>query len=251
MPYYGYARADRKDQPRVSITARLIANMITTAGADRVLMMDLHASQIQGFFDIPSDHLYSAIVFNEYFLKHKLQNPVIVSPDVGSIKMARAFAKTLGCGLAIVDKRRPQANQAEVLNIIGDVKGKDVILRDDMIDTAGTLTQAAQAVKDAGAVSVHACCTHPVLSGPALQRISSSPITELVVSDTIDITHRDLPESVRVVSTASLFAAAIARITHEKSVSELFNATSDLAEDFENNSSRLLEVCNPRPSAGS
>ncbi len=252
MPYYGYARADRKDQPRVSITARLIANLITTAGADRVLMMDLHASQIQGFFDIPSDHLYSAIVFNDYFLKLGLTDPVVVSPDVGSIKMARAFAKTLQCGLAIVDKRRPQPNRAEVLNIIGSVEGKNVILRDDMIDTAGTLTQAAKAVKEKGARCVYACCTHPVLSGPALERIADSPITQLIVADTIDISDRDLPSNVHVVSTAELFAEAIGRITHEESVSALFAAEPDLTDDTERDTRRVLEACDPnRTSTGS
>lgn len=241
IPYYGYARADRKDQPRVSITARLLANLITAAGADRVLMMDLHASQIQGFFDIPSDHLYSAIVFNEYFLKLKIENPIVVSPDVGSIKMARAFAKTLNCGLAIVDKRRPAQNKAEVLNIIGSVEDKTVILRDDMVDTAGTLTQAAKAVREHGATAVYACCTHPVLSGPALERIAASEITQLVVADTIDITQRELPNIIHVVSTASLFAEAIGRITHEESVSELFDALPDLPEDIQDHPVRILD----------
>jgi len=245
MPYYGYARADRKDQPRVSITARLIANLITTAGADRVLMMDLHASQIQGFFDIPSDHLYSAIVFNEYFLNLGLKDPVVVSPDVGSIKMARAFAKTLSASLAIVDKRRPQPNKAEVLNIIGSVEGKTVILRDDMVDTAGTLTQAAHAVRAAGARAVYACCTHPVLSGPALERIADSPIEQLVVADTIDITQRNVPANVHVVSTASLFAEAIARITHEESVSALFDMHPDPADEVDEEAARPMEHSNP------
>jgi ribose-phosphate pyrophosphokinase len=245
IPYYGYARADRKDQPRVSITARLIANLITTAGADRVLMMDLHASQIQGFFDIPSDHLYSAIVFNEYFLNLGVPNPVVVSPDVGSIKMARAFSKTLSCGLAIVDKRRPRPNSAEVLNIIGSVEGKSVILRDDMVDTAGTLTQAAVAVKESGAERVYACCTHPVLSGPALERIEKSPIEQLVAADTIDTTNRDLPSKVRIVSTAELFAEAIGRITHEESVSALFdNEPEPSLGEMGRDERRVLEACN-------
>ncbi len=242
IPYYGYARADRKDQPRVSITARLIANLITTAGADRVLTMDLHASQIQGFFDIPSDHLYSSIVFNEFFLKLGVKNPVVVTPDVGSIKMARAFAKTLSCGLAIIDKRRPQPNRAEVLNIIGSVEGKTVILRDDMVDTGGTLTEAAQAVKDGGALCVYACCTHPVLSGRALERIAHSPIKRLVVADTIDLSARDLPDKVEVVTTAPLFAEAIGRITHEESISELFDSLPGPAEETPDVSERLLET---------
>jgi ribose-phosphate pyrophosphokinase len=215
-------------------------------------MMDLHASQIQGFFDIPSDHLYSAIVFNDYFLKLGLTDPVVVSPDVGSIKMARAFAKTLQCGLAIVDKRRPQPNKAEVLNIIGSVEDKTVILRDDMIDTAGTLTQGAKAVKEKGAQRVYACCTHPVLSGPALERIADSPITQLVVADTIDISDRDLPANVHVVSTAALFAEAIGRITHEESVSALFAAEPDPTDDTERDTRRVLEACDPnRSTSGS
>ncbi|HEX9749707.1 MAG TPA: ribose-phosphate pyrophosphokinase [candidate division Zixibacteria bacterium] len=237
IPYYGYARADRKDQPRVSITAKLVANLITAAGADRVLTMDLHASQIQGFFDIPSDHLYSAIVFNDYFLKLGIKDPVVVSPDVGSIKMARAFAKTLSCGLAIIDKRRPEPNRAEVLHIIGQIEGKSVILRDDMVDTAGTLTEGARAVKAHGVQHVYACCTHPVLSGPALTRIAESPIERLVVADTIDTSARKLPPSIDVVSTAALFAEAIGRITEEKSVSQLFppepNGASDRDEQRE------------------
>lgn len=222
IPYYGYARADRKDQPRVSITAKLIANLITTAGADRVLTMDLHASQIQGFFDIPSDHLYSAIVFNDHFLKMAIADPVVVSPDVGSIKMARAFAKTLRCSLAIIDKRRPAANRAEVHHIIGDIAGKSVIFRDDMVDTAGTLTEAAKAVKADGVSEIYACCTHAVFSGDSLQRIADSAIKRLVVADTIDTTHRNLNDKIEVVSTASIFAEAIARIADEKSVSQLF-----------------------------
>jgi ribose-phosphate pyrophosphokinase len=222
MPYYGYARADRKDQPRVSITARLVANLITVAGADRVLALDLHASQIQGFFDIPSDHLYSASVFNNYFLELGISDPVVVSPDVGSIKMARAFAKVLDCSLAIVDKRRPHPNKAEVLHIIGEIEGKTVVLRDDMIDTGGTLTEAARAVMERGARDVYACCTHPVLSGKALQRIADSPIKRLVVADTIDTSGRDLPKKIEIVSTASLLAEAIARIATEKSISQLF-----------------------------
>lgn len=231
IPYFGYARADRKDQPRVSITARLIADMITLAGADRVLTMDLHASQIQGFFQIPSDHLYSAIVFNDFFLKLGVSDPVVVSPDVGSIKMARAFAKTLSCGLAIVDKRRPNPNQAEVLNIIGSIEGKIAILRDDMVDTGGTLTEAARAVVQGGAKQVYACCTHAVLSGKALERIAQSPIERLCVADTIDLSTRDIPAKVQIISTAHLFAEAIARIAHEQSVSALFPGEPDAVED--------------------
>jgi ribose-phosphate pyrophosphokinase len=231
IPYFGYARADRKDQPRVSITARLVADMITLAGADRVLTMDLHASQIQGFFQIPSDHLYSAIVFNDYFLQLGVKDPVVVSPDVGSIKMARAFAKTLSCGLAIVDKRRPNPNQAEVLNIIGSIEGKIAILRDDMVDTGGTLTEAAKAVVKGGAKQVFACCTHPVLSGKSLERIAQSPIERLCVADTIDLSTRTIPDKISIISTAHLFADAIARIAHEQSVSALFPGEPDAVED--------------------
>jgi len=231
IPYFGYARADRKDQPRVSITARLVADMITLAGADRVLTMDLHASQIQGFFQIPSDHLYSAIVFNDYFLQLGVKDPVVVSPDVGSIKMARAFAKTLSCGLAIVDKRRPNPNQAEVLNIIGSIEGKTAILRDDMVDTGGTLTEAAKAVVQGGANKVYACCTHPVLSGKSLERIEQSPIERLCVADTIDLSTRTVPSKINIISTAHLFADAIARIAHEQSVSALFPGEPDAVED--------------------
>ncbi|HEU4436265.1 MAG TPA: ribose-phosphate pyrophosphokinase [candidate division Zixibacteria bacterium] len=187
LPYYGYSRQDRKDQPRVAITAKLVANLITVAGADRVITMDLHASQIQGFFDIPSDHLYASSIFNRYFLDLKLPDPVVVSPDVGAIRIARAFAKKLDAGLAIIDKRRPQANQAEILNIIGDVEGKTVIIRDDMVDTAGTIVQAADVLAQKGARAVYACATHPVLSGPALERIGKSKIKKFVVADTIDL----------------------------------------------------------------
>lgn len=231
IPYFGYARADRKDQPRVAITARLVADMITLAGADRVLTMDLHASQIQGFFQIPSDHLYSAIVFNDYFLNLGVSDPVVVTPDVGSIKMARAFAKTLSCGLAIIDKRRPNPNQAEVLNIIGSIEGKTAILRDDMIDTGGTLTEAAKAVVKGGARKVYACCTHPVLSGKSLERVVASPIELLCVADTIDLSQRSIPEKIKVISTAHLFAEAIARIAHEQSVSALFPGEPDALEE--------------------
>ena len=223
LPYYGYSRQDRKDQPRVAITAKLVANLITVAGADRVITMDLHASQIQGFFDIPSDHLYASSIFNRYFLDLKLPDPVVISPDVGAIRIARAFAKKLEAGLAIIDKRRPQANQAEILNIIGDVEGKTVIIRDDMVDTAGTIVQAAEVLAQKGARTVYACATHPVLSGPALERIAKSKIKQFVVADTIDLSEKKLPPNFHVLSSAPLFGESILRISRGESVSSLFD----------------------------
>jgi ribose-phosphate pyrophosphokinase len=223
IPYYGYARQDRKDQPRVSITAKLVANLITTAGADRVITMDLHASQLQGFFDIPHDHLYASRIFFDYFRAKRIQNLVSVSADVGSIKMARAFAKELNCPLAIIDKRRVEANEAQVLNIIGDVKDKNVIIRDDIVDTAGTVVLGAAALKKQGALDILVCATHGVLSGAAIERIQDSPITEMVITDTIlrDIEH--LPSKFKELSTADIFGEAIRRIWHEESVSKLFD----------------------------
>ena len=186
IPYFGYARQDRKDQPRVPIGAKLMADLITGAGANRVLTIDLHAPQIQGFFNIPLDHLYSAPVLLNHFKDYPRENMVVLAPDAGSIKMARAFAKRLEVGLAIIDKRRPRPNEAVVMNFIGDVEGKDVIIFDDMIDTAGTLTDAARVcIEQENALSVTACCTHPILSGEALDRVNSSPIKEVVVSNTI------------------------------------------------------------------
>lgn len=223
LPYYGYSRQDRKDQPRVAITAKLVANLITVAGADRVITMDLHASQIQGFFDIPSDHLYASSIFNRYFMDLKLPDPVVVSPDVGAIRIARAFAKKLDAGLAIIDKRRPQANQAEILNIIGDVEGKTVIIRDDLVDTAGTIVQAADVLAQKGAKAVYACATHPVLSGPALERIGKSKIKKFVVADTIDLSQKKLPANLDVLSSSALFGESILRISRGESVSSLFD----------------------------
>ncbi len=222
IPYYGYARQDRKDQPRVAITAKLVANLITTAGVDRVMLMDLHASQIQGFFDCPSDHLYSSRVFNEHIRKLNLGAAVAVTPDVGSIKLVRAFAKDLDYSIAIVDKRRPDINKAEVMNIIGDIDGKNVVIRDDMIDTGGTLTLAAQVLKDRGAKRVIAACTHAVLSGSSLEKIQKSPIEILFVSDTIYNTAEKLCPKIQVLSVASLFSEAITRVHEEKSLSSLF-----------------------------
>lgn len=223
IPYFGYARADRKDQPRVSITSKLIANMITVSGADRVILMDLHASQIQGFFDIPSDHLYSSRVFNRHFLKAGLDNVVVVSPDIGSTRIARAFATKLNSSLAIIDKRRPQPNQSEVMNIIGDIEGKDVIIRDDMVDTAGTLIKAAEALAENGVKSIIACCTHGVLSGNATEKLMKSPIERIYITDSLDQSSKNLPDKFEILSVAELLGEAILRIHAERSVSTLFD----------------------------
>ncbi len=222
IPYYGYARADRKEMPRVCITAKLIADLLVTAGADRVITMDLHAAQIQGFFTIPVDHLYSAILFNDYLGNIPTGKLVVVSPDVGSIKLARSFAKVMNCSLAIIDKRRPAQNEAEVLNIIGDVEGNDIIIRDDMIDTAGTLSEAAKALKANGAGKIYACAAHGVLSGNAVERIENSPIEKLIISDSIDNSHRELSDKFVILSCADLFAEAIDRIESDASVSIMF-----------------------------
>jgi len=223
LPYYGYGRQDRKDRPRVAITAKLIANLITTAGADRAITMDLHASQIQGFFDLPHDHLYSTRVFKDYLENIILENTIVVSPDVGSIKMARAFAKVFNAGLAIIDKRRSQPNQSEVVNLIGDVKNKNIIIRDDMVDTAGTLCQAAEAAADMGALDIFALCTHPVLSGNSIERINNSVIKRVIISDSINVEDKKLPGKFQVLSCAKLIGEAIMRISGEKSVSSLFD----------------------------
>ncbi|MFN2369773.1 MAG: ribose-phosphate diphosphokinase [Candidatus Krumholzibacteriia bacterium] len=223
VPYFGYARQDRKDQPRVPIGAKLMANLITAAGAHRVLTIDLHAPQIQGFFDIPLDHLYSAPVLLRHFRGIDPEQTVVLAPDVGSIKMARAFAKRLQVSLAIIDKRRPRPNEAVVMNFIGDVDGKDVIIFDDMIDTAGTLTDAARVcVELHGARSVTACCTHPLFSGQALERIMACPVKEVVVSNTIPFHRHDECPKVKVLDMAPLLADAIERIHLEKTVSALF-----------------------------
>lgn len=220
IPYFGYARQDRKDQPRVPITARLLANMLTTAGVDRVLTMDLHAAQIQGFFDIPVDHLYGNVVFEEFFAQDPLDNLVVVAPDVGASKIARAYAKRLGADLALIDKRRPEANVAEVMNIIGDVDGRNCLLIDDMVDTAGTLCSGAKALRDAGALDIQAFCTHALLSGPAYDRIESSEISRLIVTDTIPLPRES--DRIEVITVAPLFADAIRRINSDESISTLF-----------------------------
>lgn len=220
IPYFGYARQDRKDQPRVAIGAKVMANMLTTAGVDRILTMDLHAPQIQGFFDIPVDHLYGSAVFIDYFRALKLTNLVVVAPDVGAIKMARAYAKRLGADLAVIDKRRPRQNEAQVMNIIGEVKGKNVLIMDDICDTAGTLTNAADALRRAGALEIMAACTHPLLSGPAYERIEKSALSRMVVTDSIPLQRPS--DKIEVVSVASIFADAIRRIYTDESVSTLF-----------------------------
>ena len=222
IPYYGYARADRKDRPRVAITAKLVANLLTSVGADRIITMDLHASQIQGFFDLPHDHLYSSVIFNRYFHTMNLDNLILVSPDVGSIKLARATASALDTDLAIVDKRRPKANECKVMNLIGDVKDKNVLIRDDMVDTGGSLCSAAYFVKERGALEVYAAATHGVLSGDAIQRICDSPIRQMIITDSIYPSQRSLPDTFKMLSCAELIAEAIKRIFDEKSVSSLF-----------------------------
>ncbi|MDD5428408.1 MAG: ribose-phosphate pyrophosphokinase [Candidatus Omnitrophica bacterium] len=224
LPYFGYARQDRKDQPRVPITAKLVANLLTTAGADRILTIDLHAGQIQGFFDIPLDHLFAFTIFSEYIKKLKLDsNLVIVSPDVGGIKTARAYAKRLKCSLAIVDKRRVNDRQAEVMHIMGDVRGKNAVITDDMVATAGSLVEAVEAIKKAGAKDVYAAITHPVLCGPAIERLKKSKLKELVVTDTIPLPKEKKLKNIKVLSVASLLGEAIKRIHEEESISVLFS----------------------------
>jgi ribose-phosphate pyrophosphokinase len=221
IPYFGYARQDRKDQPRVSITAKLIANLLEKAGADRIITMDLHASQIQGFFDIPVDHLYCSAVFLKHFIDLNIPNLAIASPDVGGIKMARAYAKRLNADLIVIDKRRPKPNVAEVMNIIGEVKGKNVIIVDDLIDTAGTFVNAVNALKDNGAKDVYGACTHAILSGEAFERINNVPLKKLIVSDTVPL--KDISSDIiEVKSISSIFAEAIKRTNENESISSLF-----------------------------
>ncbi|HIP62448.1 MAG TPA: ribose-phosphate pyrophosphokinase [Sulfurovum sp.] len=220
VPYYGYARQDRKASPRVPITAKLVANLMEIAGITRMVTVDLHASQIQGFFDIPVDNLYGAILFMDYIKAKNFKNPVIASPDVGGVTRARYFAKELGLDMVIVDKRREKANEAEVMNVIGEVKGKDVIFIDDMIDTAGTMTKGAKALKDLGANSVMACCTHPVLSGPAYDRIENGDLDELVISNTIPLKKES--KKIKMLSTAPMLGEVIRRVQNNESVNSLF-----------------------------
>ncbi|BDB64944.1 ribose-phosphate pyrophosphokinase [Helicobacter magdeburgensis] len=220
IPYFGYARQDRKAAPRVPISAKLVANLIEQSGIDRVITMDLHAGQIQGFFDIPVDNLYGSIVFADYLRQKPFKNPIIASPDIGGVARARYFADRMGMDLVIVDKKRERANESEVMNIIGDVSGKDVILVDDMIDTAGTMCKAADVLKSRGANSVMALGTHPVLSGPAIERIAKSSLDEVVVTNSIPL--RLAHPKIKVLSVAPLFAEVIRRIYHNESVNSLF-----------------------------
>jgi ribose-phosphate pyrophosphokinase len=222
MPYFGYARQDRKAKARDPITAKLVANLLTAAGVDRVVTMDLHADQIQGFFDIPIDHLRGLPLLVKYFKKKKIKDLVIVSPDHGSVKRARAMAVPFEVPIAIIDKRRPKANAVEIMNVIGDIKGKNCILVDDMIDTGGTITAAANRLKELGATSVYACATHGVLSDPAVENIEASDIKEMVLLDTIEIPKRKLIKKIKTLSVAPLFAEAMTNIFENDSVSKLF-----------------------------
>ncbi len=222
IPYFGYSRQDRKDQPRVSITAKLVANLLTTAGADRIMTMDLHAAQIQGFFDIPFDHLYASKMFTGLF-SGLSDNLVVVSPDVGGIKMARSYAKRLHSGLVVIDKRRPKQNLAEIVHIIGSVENKDVLLVDDLIDTAGTFVGAVEALKAKGANKIFGAITHPLLSGPAIERINNSQLTKLYVSDSILINEKNKSDKISVVTSSDLLAEAIKRTYNNKSISSLFD----------------------------
>src|SRR5512137_212962 len=206
IPYFGYARQDRKDQPRVSVTAKLVANLITEAGADRVITMDLHAAQIQGFFDIPLDHLYASAVFSDYFRLKKIPNLAVVSPDVGGLKIARAYARRLEAELILIDKRRPKPNVAEVVNIIGNANGRNVLIIDDLIDTGGTFVNAVKALRDNGASEIYGACTHPILSGNAMERINDSELTSLVVTDSVPL--RNPSPKIETRSVAKIFAEA-------------------------------------------
>ena len=228
IPYYGYARQDRKNEPRVPITSKLIADLVVTAGADRVLTVDLHAGQIQGFFNIPVDHLFAINVLIDYIKGQKMENLIVISPDAGGVERARAYAKRLNSSLAIIDKRRDVPNEAKAMNIIGDVKDKIAFVVDDMIDTAGTLMEATDALLEAGAKEVHACCSHPVLSGPAGERITKSPIKSVVTTNTIPLNDELAKNSkIKVLSVASLLGEAILRIHQETSVSSLFDSTQE------------------------
>ncbi len=223
LPFFGYARQDRKDKPRVPITAKLVANLITKAGADRVLTMDLHAGQIQGFFDIPVDHLYSINVLGEFLRKKRLKNLVVVSPDVGGIRMARAYSKLLESSFAIVDKRRDDATHTHVINIIGEVESKNVVIVDDMVSTAGSLVEAVKALKAAGALEIYAAIVHPVLAGQAMERIRHSELSELIVTNSIPLAPDKKIEKIQQLSVAPLLADAINRIHKNESISSLFS----------------------------
>jgi ribose-phosphate pyrophosphokinase len=223
IPYFGYARQDRKEQPRVAISAKLLANMVSVAGADRVLAMDFHQHQLQGFFDLPVDHLYAAPVFVNHYRQKSLRELVVVAPDVGSAKMARGFAKRLNASIAIIDKRRPSANIAEVVNVVGEVTGKDCLIPDDMIDTAGTMVEAVHALKRLGAEDIYCCASHALLSGPAVERFMKSPVKEVAVTNTIAIPSERRFERLRVLSIAGLLSKAIGYTHSDQSVSSLFD----------------------------
>ena len=223
IPYFGYARQDRKDQPRVAISAKLMANMITRAGADRVLAMDFHQHQLQGFFDLPVDHLYAAPVFTSHYRQKELKNLVVVAADVGGAKMARGFANRLNASIAIIDKRRPSANIAEVVNVVGNVEGRDCLIPDDMIDTGGTMTEAIHALKRLGARDIYCCGTHALLSGPAIDRLAASPVKEVAVTNTIQLPAERRFDRLTVLSIARLLAKAIGYTHSDQSVSSLFD----------------------------
>lgn len=223
IPYYGYARQDRKTRARDPITAKLVANLLYASGARRVVTMDLHAGQIQGFFDIPVDHLPGVPILAEYFLQQKLDNVVVVSPDLGGVTRARDLAERIGAPIAIIDKRRPEPNVAEVMNIIGTIKGKKVIMIDDIIDTAGTISQGSRALKEWGAGDIYVCCTHPVLSGPAIERLAKAPVKEVLVTNTITLPQEKMMDKIKVLSVAPLLGEAIIRIHEDLSVSKLFD----------------------------
>ncbi|MBD5636555.1 MAG: ribose-phosphate pyrophosphokinase [Clostridia bacterium] len=223
IPYFGYARQDRKARSRDPITAKLVADLLTAAGADRVLTMDLHAAQIQGFFNIPLDNLLGGPTLYNYFSNKMDDSYMVVSPDIGSVNRARKVAERLNCQMAIIDKRRPKANVMEVMNIIGNVEGKKCLLVDDMIDTAGTIVQGAQALVDKGATEIYACCTHAVLSGPAIERLEKSPIKELVMLDTIHLPDEKLLPKMKILTTADIFAAAIENVYLDKPMSKIYD----------------------------
>ena len=223
IPYFGYARQDRKDQPRVSITAKLVANLIATAGADRVLTMDLHAPQIQGFFDIPVDHLYSSTILSDHFKEQNVPELTVVSPDIGGITLARAYAKRLHAPLAIIDKRRPKHNEAEIMNIIGEVDGRNILIVDDIVDTAGTLCNAADALKENGAKEIYVACTHALFSGQAVERISKAPIRKIKVTDTVELAKEKQINKIEVLTASHLFGEAIKRTHGDESISSLFD----------------------------